>query len=58
MDGKTDGRTENRTPISNLAKAGATKTFQSAILSHMAARDVYPSESAHSERLSIPRAEI
>ena len=26
MDGKTDGRTENRTPISHLAKAGATKT--------------------------------
>ena len=25
MDGKTDGRTENRTPISHLAKAGATK---------------------------------
>ena len=27
VDGKTDGRTENRTPISHLAKAGATKTF-------------------------------
>ena len=25
MDGKTDGRTENRTPIPHFAKAGATK---------------------------------
>ena len=25
MDGKTDGRTEIRTPISHLAKVGATK---------------------------------
>ena len=25
MDGKTNGRMENRTPISHLAKAGATK---------------------------------
>ena len=26
MDGRTDGWTENRTPISHLAQAGATKT--------------------------------
>ena len=25
-DGQTDGPTENRTPISHLAKAGATKS--------------------------------
>ena len=25
--GRKDGRTENRTPISHLAKAGATKTI-------------------------------
>ena len=27
VNGKTDGRTENRTPISHLAKADATKIF-------------------------------
>ena len=26
VDGKTDGRTENQTPITHLAKAGATKS--------------------------------
>ena len=29
MDGQTEGRTENRTPISHLAKAGATKMIES-----------------------------
>ena len=31
VDGGTDGRTANRTPISHLAKAGATKIVDSNI---------------------------
>ena len=31
--GRKDGRTENRTPISHLAKAGATKTVRNSLRS-------------------------